>query len=42
VATPGLVELGTGTSLARSTRLALDLPAYGYRLFLVKPAQDAP
>ncbi len=41
VATPGLVEVGTGASLARNTRLAVDLPAYGYRLFVVKPVQAA-
>jgi Maltogenic Amylase, C-terminal domain len=40
VATSGLVEVGTGASLARNTRLAVDLPAYGYRLFVVKPAEQ--
>jgi len=42
VATPGLVEVATGASLTRTTLLAVDLPAYGYRVFVVKPAQAAP
>ena len=38
VATAGLVELKTGNEIAREIRLTADLPAYGYRLYRVKPA----
>lgn len=42
VATAGLVELTSGETLSRQYPFKIELPAYGYRLFQVKPAATLP
>jgi hypothetical protein len=39
IATEGLIELKTGKKYERETSFKVELPAYGYRLFLVSPAK---
>ncbi len=42
VSTSGLVEFRTGAALARRASLPVELPAYGYRLFVIKPSPAIP
>jgi len=38
ISTSGLVELKKGATFARRASLPVELPAYGYRLFVLKPS----
>ncbi len=41
IASSGLVDLKTGSATPRQNPFKVDLPAYGYRFYLVKPADIA-